>query len=148
MDASGLSWQDIADPFPEKIDDGEGRSFTFGWCIRRNNDKCMFHENHACSVYEARPWICRTYPFVLSEDRVLIYPCPGLGCEISWERAVAVAQNLLDRKNSEAADDEKIRSILQNVPIPPSFFVVIDSEGIKKCRDEVSGPGMDYFKIH
>lgn len=132
MNFSGLPWQEIAEPYPEKIDDGNNRSFTIGWCIRRKNGECRFLDTTACSIYETRPWICMTYPFVLSDDIVQTFPCPGLGRKISWRDAVVIAKHLINRKTAECADEEKIRSVLEKDVIPSDFFVVIDCEGMKK----------------
>ncbi len=131
MDLSGFPWQEIAEPYPEKIEDEEGNSFTIGWCIRRNNENCRFLDDGACSIYQNRPWICRTYPFILSGERVQTFPCPGLGSEISWQDAMAIAKNLLDRKKAECADEENVRTVLKEYKIPPGSFVVIDSDGMK-----------------
>jgi len=132
MDFTGLSWEEVAEPYPDKIDDGNNHSFTLGWCIRRKNGECRFLDNTACSIYETRPWICMTYPFVLSDDNVQTFPCPGLGREISRGDAVVIAKNLIDRKTAECADEENIRSVLEKGAIPSDLFVVIDCEGMKK----------------
>ena len=130
MEGYGLSWQEIAKPYPEKISHGMDHSFTIGWCIHRIHGNCRFLENSACRIYQNRPWICRTYPFVLDGDTVRTHPCPGLGREISHKDAVAIAKYLLDRKEAEEADEEKIRAVLQKGKIPSGIFVVIDGEGI------------------
>jgi len=130
MDGYGHSWQEIAKPYPEKISHGADHTYTIGWCIHRIDGNCVFLENSACRIYQNRPWICRTYPFVLDGDTVRTYPCPGLGREICRKDAVAIAKNLRDRKEAEETDEAKIRAVLQNGKIPSGFFVVIDSEGI------------------
>lgn len=52
----------------------------------KNIDKdCLFHQENRCTVYVARPWQCRTWPFwpenmnrVVWEREVASY-CPGVG---------------------------------------------------------------------
>jgi len=132
MVGCGFSWQEIAEPYPEQISDGKDHTYTIGWCIHRYQGNCRFLENSACRIYKNRPWICRTYPFVLEGNTVRTYPCPGLGRRISRKDAMTIAKNLRDRKKAEEADEAKIRSVLQNGVIPTGIFVVIDSEGMKE----------------
>ena len=66
--ATGRAWREIAEPYPEFIEDGQGMRYTFGWCLKRTADRCMFLEDDRCAVYDHRPWICRTYPFMLGEE--------------------------------------------------------------------------------
>lgn len=133
-DAYDLSWQDIAEPYPEKIHDKAGHVYTFGWCIHRENTNCHFLKNGGCEIYQTRPWICRTYPFVLSDESVHVSPCPGLGSAISWDDALMLAKDLIARKMSESRDEEQVRSVFQNAQIPAGRFVVIDGDGIKNTE--------------
>jgi Fe-S-cluster containining protein len=136
MGAHGLPWKEIAEPYPEKISRGGGQVFTIGWCLVRRSGICRFFKNGNCCIYNQRPWICRTYPFSLDGDTVMTHPCPGLGCPISRKDARAIARDLIKRKNAEHADEEKIRRVLQENPVLPEKFVVIDSEGIKEAPQE------------
>ena len=64
-EATGMSCDEIAEPYPEWMQQG-GCTFTFGWVLRRGEDgNCIFLENNRCRVYQNRPHICRTYPFML-----------------------------------------------------------------------------------
>jgi len=132
----GFSWQDVAEPYPETIENPPGHLFTVGWCLRREQGHCRFLANNSCTIYEKRPWICRTYPFSLSDRGVQTSPCPGLGREISQEDAISLAQVLLNRSVAESADDENVRKVLNTVKIPAGTFVVIDSEGMKRPPDD------------
>jgi Fe-S-cluster containining protein len=44
---------------------------------------CVFLLNDRCTIYEARPLVCRFYPFTMIEQEGYIfqvdYACPGLG---------------------------------------------------------------------
>jgi Fe-S-cluster containining protein len=78
MKSTGLSFEEIVVPYPDRIVEG-GRTYTFGWVLRRNGDRCQFLKESGCAIYESRPWICRTYPFMLDEDGLSIHPCEGGG---------------------------------------------------------------------
>jgi Fe-S-cluster containining protein len=133
MDYSGLTWEEVAEPYPESIDDGMNHVYTLGWCIRRLHNECRFLNAGRCKIYQNRPWICKTYPFMLDGDEVRTYPCPGIGREISWEDACDLGQKLIERQNAEVCDEMKVNQIiLQNWQMPKDHFIVIDSEGIKR----------------
>jgi Fe-S-cluster containining protein len=72
------------------------------WCLReRANYDCIFYDpGRGCSVYEARPTQCRTYPFW---GRILASPvtwryeaekCPGIGCDATRVTAEEVRRQL------------------------------------------------------
>ena len=131
MDSFGLTWDDVAEPYPERIDDGMNHVYTLGWCIRRSKNECNFLDCGSCRIYQNRPWICRTYPFVLEGDTLRTYPCPGIGSDISWEDAHNLGNMLIQRQRAEACDEREINLILQNKKMPEEIFMVIDNEGIK-----------------
>lgn len=136
MERYRLSWEEIAEPYPETINDKNGHTFTLGWCIARKNGHCAFLGKNGCRIYEKRPWICRTYPFVLENENLRIFPCPGLGQHISWKNALEIGKDLIARKHAESFDEMKIGEVLDTHPIPDNVFSVIDSEGVKP----LSGP--------
>jgi Fe-S-cluster containining protein len=125
------SWDDIAEPYPETIDDGNGHRYTLGWCMRREGNHCIFLKEGCCGIYENRPWISRTYPFDLVGSEVWIYSCPGLGEEISWEDALDLGRVLIERQEAETFEEDNLRGVFQNNPAPSELFVVIESEGVK-----------------
>ena len=130
--ATGLSWDEIAEPYPEAIEDPAGRIYTIGWCIRRHAGECRFFIENKCSIYSNRPWICRTYPFALEGDELRIDPCPGIGTEISWDETLDIARLLIEREDAEKKEEDAILRILKEEIIPDNTFVVIDSEGVRK----------------
>ncbi len=129
MKSTGLSFEEIVVPYPDRIVEG-GRTYTFGWVLRRNGDRCQFLKESGCAIYESRPWICRTYPFMLDEDGLSIHPCEGGGRKRDSADAVGIAFDLCRRYTYEQEQDEKIRSVLQSEVIPADRPVVIDTEGI------------------
>ena len=131
MKATGLSFEEIAEPYPDRICEGD-RDYTFGWVLRRIGDRCRFLDGSTCQIYETRPWICRTYPFMLDENGLSVYPCEGIDQDFQTPDAVIIAFDLCRRYAYEREQDEKIRMIIQSETIPAGRPVVIDAEGIKE----------------
>lgn len=131
MAATGMTWDEVAEPYPDFIDAGNGGEYTFAWCIRRTADACIFLRDGRCSVYAHRPWICRTYPFMLVDDDLLVSECPGLGTLLSPGDAHDVAADLCRRQAAEAAEEAGLRAVYREATVPPGKRAVIDSEGVK-----------------
>lgn len=131
MAATGMAWEEIAEPYPDCIEDGEGKCYTFAWCIRRSNDACIFLEGGRCTIYAHRPWICRTYPFMLEGEELLISECPGVGSPLSPGEARTIACLLIRRQAAEHREEERIRAHFVRDALPVGRRVVIDSEGVK-----------------
>ncbi|NLV25763.1 MAG: YkgJ family cysteine cluster protein [Methanomicrobiales archaeon] len=131
MDGTGLSFEEIAEPYPERIHD-DGRDYTFGWVIHQKENKCIFLSKNRCTIYEFRPWICRTYPFVLDNNQLHTHPCNGLHKKQMTENPHQIALDLIKRQEYEHQDEEKIRKLLMTKTIPTGIPVVIDGEGIKE----------------
>ena len=129
--SAGARWDEVAEPFPCFIRHGEAGFHTFEWCLRRNGDRCRFLDAESgCAIYPSRPWICRTYPFVIDEGELLVFPCPGLGAELTIAEAEVLAAELSARERFEREEEDRIRSVLTRAPLPPER-VVIDGEGVK-----------------
>ena len=99
MAASGKSWFEVAKP-PESDDfAAEGYRHAFEWVLRRKPDgDCVFLKDGQCTVYDARPHICRTYPFRLEAGKLEQYECDGLATGSSEQGArVILAQALVSR---------------------------------------------------
>ncbi|MBP1928406.1 Fe-S-cluster containining protein [Methanolinea mesophila] len=132
--AGGGSWESVAEPFPCFTPHGSAGSHTFEWCLRREGDRCRFLRERggfpACSVYLSRPWICRTYPFVLEGEDLLVYPCPGLSRAEATMEAEAMAADLLARQCFEREEEERVRKVFEGSPLPQGR-VVIDGDGMK-----------------
>lgn len=132
--AAGVPAGEVADPYPEFLDRENGRRFTFDWCLKREEGRCRFLDEGRCRVYAARPWICRTYPFMLDGDRLIVSECPGIGRQMEREAAVALARDLLERQRAEIREEAGIREVMKAVPVPSGSVAVIDSEGVWVVR--------------
>ncbi|MDK2973927.1 MAG: uncharacterized protein PWP08_298 [Methanofollis sp.] len=129
-DAIGSTFAGVAEPYPESVETEDGTRYTFDWCLRRDGGRCLFLEGGRCSVYRARPWICRTYPFMLDGDRLIVSACSGLGAEISREKACLLAALLIGRQEAERVEEEGIRAVMASTAMPPGTRAVVDSEGV------------------
>jgi len=132
MEGTGLSWDKIAEPYPEILDGPNGEKFTFAWCLKRSGDKCHFlDENSRCTIYEFRPLICRTYPFMLEGSELLVFDCPGTGAAMSEGEAEGIAEELIQRALFEQEEFEKIKEIFGSAGLSGDKMNIIDSEGVK-----------------
>lgn len=134
MEATGLAWEEVAMPYPEMIDGPSGARYTLGWCILHEGSACRFIRAGKCSVYFSRPWICRTYPFMLDGDDLLVSDCPGIGGDMTEEEADSLARDLIARKEAEEEEAGGVRDVLRTTPLPHGRTAVIDSEGVKVLR--------------
>lgn len=122
---------EIAEPFPESIDMGNGTILRFEWALRREDDHCIFLEDNRCTMYPYRPWICSTYPFMLEGGSLRVFPCPGIGTPVERTEAEEMAGLLLARREAEEEEERRIRNVLKTVSIPEGKQVLIDGEGMK-----------------
>lgn len=139
MAASGLDWLDVAGPEEEGDEDEYGNRQAFEWALRRKPDgDCIFLEGGRCTVYEARPFICRTYPFYLDEGRVGHGECDGL-CSGKAGDSAAMARELIARRCRELEESIALLERLDmNAGRSASGLIVVhDSEGARL----VSGDG-------
>lgn len=132
MAITGLSFDEVAEPYPDTIREGK-REYTLGWAIRREGGRCIFLRDDVCQVYEKRPWICRTYPFMLDHDTLIISSCQGTGTDEhpAADQIDKVISDLLERRKAEEEEEECIAAILPTISVPPGKKVVIDSEGMR-----------------
>ncbi|MBR1369173.1 hypothetical protein RJ53_06570 [Methanocalculus chunghsingensis] len=131
LEATAMGRNDIAAPYPEFIDANDGRRFTFAWCLRMKDERCIFlSPDKRCSIYQVRPWICRTYPFMLEGGELVISDCPGLGGDITEADARSLATALLKREEAEEREEQVIRKIFSESSIPAGETVVFDSQGM------------------
>ena len=126
--ASGLSFEEIAEPYPEWFEEN-GERFTFSWVLRRGADgNCLFLKNNRCQYYSARPHLCRTYPFMLNRGNLLISECPSLGISDTID-ADLLADSLIKRQEADDAEFEATRREYQKHSIISGKTLVIDSRG-------------------
>lgn len=129
MQETGLSFDEIAEPYPEWFEE-HGETFTFSWILRRGSDgNCIFLKNKQCMVYGQRPDICKTYPFMLNRGELLISECPALGLHDS-DNAEQMADDLIVREVHDNAEFEATRREYQKHSIISGSILVIDSRGV------------------
>ena len=125
------SWQESVEPYPEFLDAGNGARYTLGWCLRRHGGACHFLSGDRCTAYGSRPRICRTYPFVLSDGRLEVSACPGLGAPMTREEAQGLASALRERALAEEAEEAQVARVLSEYRIPAGCRCVVDTEGVR-----------------
>ncbi|BBL67679.1 YkgJ family cysteine cluster protein [Methanoculleus chikugoensis] len=135
MAATGMAWDEVAEPYPDFIGADGGGEYTLAWCLRRTVDACIFLRDGRCSIYAHRPWICRTYPFMLVDDDLAVSECPGLGARFSPCDARDAATDLCRRQAAETVEEAGIRAVFHEAVVPPGKRAVIDSEGVKVLHD-------------
>ncbi|MEM2124706.1 MAG: YkgJ family cysteine cluster protein [Methanolinea sp.] len=126
---SGMDPGEVSEPYPEEIPLPGGRTVTFGRVLRRPRGDCLFFSGGGCTVYPARPAICRTYPFALEGGRLRVYPCRGLGRPIGRGEALRIARALLSRAAAEEEEFSRVREAFSRLPGDPGRYVV-DSAGV------------------
>jgi Fe-S-cluster containining protein len=133
MDFTGHAWDDIAEPYPEMMPAEGGGKFTLAWCLRRTETACIFlDQNNRCTIYPARPLICRTYPFAREEGTLSVYACPGIGQNTLCIEAETIAEECIRRECAEAKDAERTGEVFKAMKLGPDEYVVVDSEGVKR----------------
>lgn len=121
---------DVAEPYPEVVE-VRGARCRLGWALRRDRDgACRLHDGEGCSIYADRPHLCRTYPFMLDGERLIVSDCPGIGGPLTDEDAVAIAEDLIMRRDAEEDEARLIRDQLASAALHPGDDVLIDSWGV------------------
>ena len=153
-------WRDVARPMPYGLSedaDGQPVGETFEWALATDDcGDCTFYEESdgqgACTVHDARPLICQTYPFsvalggttqpmgeaVDAEGMVRAHECEGLGRDISREDAEKLAAALKERAIRELEEAIGVRDTYDPTAADRANtdLVVFDSEGPKRSDGE------------
>ena len=129
--ATGREGEEFSEPYPEAVAMPGGGSIRFERCIRRREGVCIFLDGNRCQVYASRPWICRTYPFMLSGEDLMVFPCRGIGGTLSEGAAWEIAGRLLARNLAEKEEEERVRTLLSSNRIPAGAEVLIDGTGMR-----------------
>ena len=158
-------WVEVARPMPYGLEDAEpsgeirepsGETFEWALAVDGCGDCVFYTEDEdgvgACTVHEARPLVCRTYPFSLDvlSDReeeavverdgsVLTHECAGLGRDISRADAEVMAETLKRRAIRELEEAIAVRDSYR--PTHVDGVVVHDSEGQKRPDGTLLGDG-------
>lgn len=127
-----LRAEECAEPYPERVKLCDGTEITFGWALRRVAGDCTFYREGSCQIYAKRPWICRTYPFMLDGGDLLTSPCPGIGMPIGKEEARTLARDLRARWAAEEEEGEKIRQVISALLPREEGVLVVDGEGVTR----------------
>lgn len=123
--------ESFATPYHETVPLGRGTEGTFGWSLRRKDGHCWFYNGNGCSIYPFRPWICRTYPFSISDEGPSCDLCPGTGRRMTRGSALTLAFGLVRRLCEEDAEANAIREVLNMITLPDNSRVLIDSTGVR-----------------
>jgi Fe-S-cluster containining protein len=129
--AVSRSRESFAEPYHETVPLGRGTVGTFGWSLMKKDGHCCFYNGKGCSIYPFRPWICRTYPFSLSDRGPSCDPCPGTGTRMSRGAALSLAFGLFRRLCEENAEADAIKEVLNMNILPDNSRVLIDSTGVR-----------------
>ena len=91
---------------------------------------CRFHIGSRCTIYEARPWICRTYPFMLDGDGSPP-PVPRARRTMTRESARDLAADSSSRRRSGGGGGRAVAGVLASARLPEGRRVVVDGRGIR-----------------
>ncbi|MGC9516040.1 YkgJ family cysteine cluster protein [Methanocrinis sp.] len=131
--AGGEGWLDVAEPPLEGEWDVEGNFHTLEWRLRKPGRDCKYYSEMGCRIYEARPILCKTYPFYLEEGRLRWSLCRGLGGPIGHEDSQKLAGLLKIRQIVEIREAidlvRKYKDFERGEPSPFGRCIVHDSEG-------------------
>jgi Fe-S-cluster containining protein len=138
MAVTGLEWLEVVEPEEEGDEDDYGNRQAFEWALRKKPDgDCIFLDKGRCTIYEARPFICRTYPFYLDEGHIGHGECDGLGCG-DRQGSPAMAQELIARSIRELEESLALLEKLNTAAGrgATGLIVVHDSEGACMVAEE------------
>jgi Fe-S-cluster containining protein len=130
--ATGLSWQEAAEPPVEGEWDAEGYFHTLEWRLAKVGEACRFYQEGRCTIYPVRPMLCRTYPFYLERGKLMASECRGLGGEIEALEAQRLAELLIARQLIEMEEAIALLERYRDFPRGPpgkKGIIVHDSEG-------------------
>ncbi|MCL7415228.1 MAG: YkgJ family cysteine cluster protein [ANME-2 cluster archaeon] len=137
METQKLGWNEICRPSTPQFMDSSGTFHSFEWeLIKHSSGTCKFlQENCTCSIYDYRPWICRTYPFYLVFEYAQITPllsiseCEGVGAgSFSKESAIEMATLLKERIISEVKEEIQLLEHLNGY----EDWVLVRNDSIEK----------------
>ena len=131
--ATGLQWLEVVGPPEEGEWDKDGCFHTLEWRLKKDGGSCRFYQNGRCSVYRARPMLCRTYPFYLDNGELMCSECRGLGGKMESDEAEKLAEQLILRYLFEIQEAiallEKYRDFERGESGKSGECIVHDSEG-------------------
>jgi uncharacterized protein len=150
--ATGIGWLDAVEP-PKIGDwDRKGNFHTLEWRINKDGESCKFHSEIGCKIYQARPILCKTYPFYLDERTLHCSECRGLGKKISSDEAEMIAALVINRSITEIQEAiallERYTDFERGSPTKSTACIVHDSEGEHHIGwDELKDNCRQYKKV-
>jgi Fe-S-cluster containining protein len=134
MAATGEGWRGTVQPPAEGEWDSQGNFHTLEWRIKKENCSCKFYSHGGCKIYNARPFICSTYPFYLDNGILRYSECQGLGKEIEPSEAEKIASLVKERSIVEIKETiallEKFEDFDRGKAMTKvTCIIVYDSEG-------------------
>lgn len=138
--ATGLEWLAVVGPPEEGEWDKDGSFHTLEWRLKKDGGSCRFYQNSRCSIYHARPMLCRTYPFYLDDGELMCSECRGLGGKIESGEADRLAEQLILRYIFEIQEAiallEKYQDFERGEAGKGGECIVHDSEGEHRILGE------------
>jgi len=64
LEATGQKWLEAVEPPQEGEWDSKGCFHTLEWRLKKKEGSCQFCRDDGCGIYQARPLLCSTYPFI------------------------------------------------------------------------------------
>ena len=130
---TGIGWRDAVEPPKIGEWDRQGNFHTLEWRIKKDEESCKFHSDTGCNIYQARPTLCKTYPFYLGEGTLHCSECRGLGKKISSDEAERIAALVINRSITEIQEAiallEGYTDFERGSPTKSRACIVHDSEG-------------------
>ena len=132
--AADLPFADAVVPFPGEVE-VRGRPCRLGWALARNGDgACRFHDGDRCTVYEARPWICRTYPVHARRRGARRLRVPGARrADLATPTPGPSRPTSSRRRAAEEDEAERVRRVLVSASLPADGTLVVDAEGVTRA---------------
>ncbi len=133
MEKTGQNWLEVVEPPTEGEWDFEGNFHTLEWRLRKDGERCQYYGDYGCQIYPVRPLLCKTYPFYLEEEGLVLSECRGLSNEIGPKEAFRLAALIKERRLVEIQEAldlvRRYRDFRRGAPSSEGVCVVHDSEG-------------------
>jgi Fe-S-cluster containining protein len=131
--STGFVWLDAVEPPIIGDWDSHGNFHTLEWRIKKDGESCKFHSAAGCKIYQARPILCKTYPFYLDEGTLRCSECRGLGKKIDSDEAERIATLVVKRSITEIQEAiallERYTDFERGNPTKSGVCIIHDSEG-------------------
>jgi len=175
LEATGMSWFDVARPSPPTGVGSDGELRSLLWLLRYNGvgenlGDCYFydHASGACTIYEKRPLLCRSHPFcfdVVEGEATLVLQCPygtrdGMSSEdalryaestLAWYRTYFGLTHLFEQATGASGiagtRETDVRKFRANLKKRQVIFQVTDSTGVRRVLMRVGGKAGQTYRF-